>query len=707
MQAPQTQWQTQTRPPTLRSRNPGPLSHTTSMFNLHDLQTYQRTRPPPPLSVWGSSSTDSEASGELTPTASSSDLSSPHRTTTPTQVNFSIPNFEQPRFPTLSRNPFHKDRPKFSPPVSPHSTPSSSASTSKSTSPTPSRATLSEASSERRYASPERSYNSPDRIYTPPDRSYASPERTYVSSSAHGLTPIAPIPLRPIASTEPGQLRFDSAHNSPATWHFESPASSTPTPTPGPLVSKSVEYDKLPIQQITGDLIREVIINQVHSLCARKKWNGKIIMPWAVSQPKTALLLYMCDELDAWPKAAQFAFMEMADSKHPFDEAALRGIVSNPAKILEVQWRVGIMKNLSRGGGHVEFQTQDTVPLSDHGPVGPRTGSSTIKTRVKVKYRDGADVRFYVRKRLEVHADRPKDKTAILNQIKAFTELDHTHIAKIVSSYAQGQVVAFITPHAEANLEQYLDQWTGFSQAPQLLGWVKDLASALAYIHDQNMAHRNIRPQKILVDQNERIYFSVFGVIHPMRQSYAQLYDSYSNEPGYIYGAPEVINRRDVNTSLKSLQLADVFSLGCVFLEMVSVAKGHTVVDLKKFRSQHTQDNSFHINITSLFDWINNIVAAPNKREKQVLWSNRCLGATGRMLYEEPEKRWSMTRVALRMGKPKDKEVKSTDGRLSMRRRRNSIDATANNGYLPKPTQQSAYFSEMASLQSYYTDLED
>lgn len=429
-------------------------------------------------------------------------------------------------------------------------------------------------------------------------------------------------------------------------------------------------------------------------------------MPWAVSQPKTALLLYMCDELDAWPKAAQFAFMEMADSKHPFDEAALRGIVSNPAKILEVQWRVGIMKNLSRGGGHVEFQTQDTVPLSDHGPVGPRTGSSTFKTRVKVKYRDGADVRFYVRKRLEVHADRPKDKTAILNQIKAFTDLDHTHVAKIVSSYAKGQVVAFITPYAEANLEEYLDQWTGFSQAPQLLGWVKDLASALAYIHDQNMAHRNIRPQKILVDQNERIYFSVFGVIHPMRQSYAQLYDSYSNEPGYIYGAPEVINRREVNIGLKSLQLADVFSLGCVFLEMVSVAKGHTIIDLKKHRSQNTQDNSFHVNISSLFDWIYKISASPDKREKQSVWSNRCLGATMRMLYEEPEKRWSMTRVKLQMGKPKEKETKSSDGRLSMRRRRNSIDATANGGYLPRPTQ-SAYFSEMASLQSYYTDLED
>jgi serine/threonine protein kinase len=500
-------------------------------------------------------------------------------------------------------------------------------------------------------------------------------------------------------------LRFDSAHSSPATWHIDSPASSTPTPTPGPLVSKSIEYDKLPIQQITGDLIREVIINQVHSLCARKKWNGKIIMPWAVCQPKTALLLYMCDELDAWPKAAQFAFMEMADNKHPFDEAALRGIVSNPAKVLEVQWRVGIMKNLLRGGGHVEFQTQDTVPLSDHGPVGPRTGSSTIKTRVKVKYRDGADARFYVRKRLEVHADRPKDKTAILNQIKTFTELDHTHIAKIVSSYCKGQVVAFITPHAEANLEEYYDQWTGFSQAPQLLGWVKDLASALAYIHDQNMAHRNIRPQKILVDQDERIFFSVFGVIHPMRQSYAQLYDSYSNEPGYIYGAPEVINRRDINIGLRNLQLADVFSLGCVFLEMVSVAKGHTVIDLKKYRSQHSQDNSFHVNIPSLYEWICKISASPHKREKQVLWSNRCLGATGRMLYEEPEKRWSMTRVKLQMGKPKEKETKN-DGRLSMRRRRNSIDATANGGYLPKPTQ-SAYFSEMASLQSYYTDLED
>jgi len=417
-------------------------------------------------------------------------------------------------------------------------------------------------------------------------------------------------------------------------------------------------------------------------------------MSWAVKQPKTALLFYMCDELDAWPKAAQFAFMELQDSKLPFNESVLRGIVENPAKVLEVQWRVGIMKNLSRNGGHIEFQTQDTVPLSDHGPVGPRTGSSTIKTRVKVKYRDGIDNNYYVRKRLEVHADRPRDKTTILNQIKAITKMDHPNIAKIASSYGQGQVVAFITPYAQANLEEYLDQYAGFSKAPELLGWVKDLASALTYIHESGIAHKSIRPQKILIDvDSSRIFFSAFGVVQPMRQS-SQLYSRYSNEPGYIYGAPEAINQRDINNwPLQKWHLADIFSLGCVFLEMTSIAKGHSAEDLRESRSARTHDNSYHVNIQPLFDWINNLKQNPHRREKTAAWSNRILSTTASMLYEDPEKRYLMRRVKAKLSPPKPAKA--------VRQRRNSIDAAA--AFSPS---QSIYFNEMASLQSYYTDID-
>jgi serine/threonine protein kinase len=474
------------------------------------------------------------------------------------------------------------------------------------------------------------------------------------------------------------QSRFDLSM-------FDNPIRNSPTPSP----YRDADYDKLPIQDITVDLQREVV-NWVHPLCRRKNWSGRIIMPWVVTQPKTALLLWMCDELDAWPKAAQFWSNLMQDSKLPYSEATLRGIAANPAKVVELQWRVGILKTLPRNGGHVEFQTQDTVPLTDHGAIGPRTGSSTIKTRIKVKYRDGADNCYYVRKRLEIHAERPTDKLAILGQIKNFHTLNHPNIAKIVSSYAQGQVVSFIMPYIEFNLDEYLDQLSGFSESERILNWVKDLASALTYIHAHNVEHKAIRPQKIFVDvPSSRIYFSVFGVSPPLRKSYAQLYAPYSNDPGYIYGAPEIVSNRSVRH-----QQADIFSLGCVFLEMVSVARNKPVDVFRSHRAAKTHDYSFHMNLDQVVSWIDLLKSSavsttPQRRVKLVKKSDRALAVAKAMLYKDPAHRPSMKSVVRHL----------TQTRPSTRQpRRNSADARTV-GILPS---QSTYFNDMYSLQSYY-----
>jgi serine/threonine protein kinase len=456
------------------------------------------------------------------------------------------------------------------------------------------------------------------------------------------------------------------------------------------------------MQFITSDLVSRVTATMIPKLVTTRNWKTaagvrtpSLVMQWAVKAPKTALLLWMCGEVDSWPSAAIYG---LDDKNLPYREEDLNLIAQNPAYVVEVQWKVA-MKQLPRGGEHVEFQTQNTVPLLVERSIGPRTPVLT-KSLAKVKFRDGSDNNFYVRKRLEINLNRPQDKAAILSQIKQFHTLDHKNIAKIVSSYAQGLVVAFITPYMEySNLEDYLDTFSGFSQSDRILSWITDLSSALAYIHAQKMEHKNIRPQKILVDSQDRIFFSVFGVMLPVRTSYAHVYEKYSTDPAYIYAAPEVISRE----SKVRWQLADIFSLGCVFFEMVGKAKGKAVEDLRSARAAATHDQSFHMNLNYVLSMTEQLRTmklnvSAQRRVRIVEGSKRVLAVVKHMLNADASARPSMQQILDHLTKPRPPV------RAPVEKRRNSIGVASSRslGMEHMLPNQSTIWGDLSTLEPFY-----
>ncbi|KIW08716.1 hypothetical protein, variant [Verruconis gallopava] len=617
------------RVPTTSYRNSPPraqhhpfLTHHSSMLELHD-QGWARADSP---STRSSSSSGYE--GVITPTASSSEVSTPERVATPKPPPSPPIEFRTQLFGSYSRNPFFK-------------------------------------SSQSR---------------SPPDSSSRCP------------TPVAPTPVRPISMNSAGSApgyRHDSPQSSPVNMLEQVHISPAP-----PVAKRELNDDFLQPPKIVDNHHRMAaeLCKQIPELIKRKNWKyGDMIIQWTIMQPKTALLLWVCGELDVLQKLV--VYYELKDSMLPFSETHLKGIVSDPAKMIEEQWKIGILKNLPRDGGHVEFRTQDTVPLQDHGPVGPPM-PTTVKTRTKIKFADGFDNLYYVRKRLEVPPDRPRDKTTILNQIKSYQKLEHSSIAKIVASYAQGQVVAFIMPYAEVNLAEFLEsELTGSSQSEQILGWIKELAGGLAYIHQRGLEHKNIRPQKILVDvPNNRIFFTVFGVCHPMRKSNSQLFSPYSNEPSYIYAAPEVVAGRDVDA-----KHSDTFSLGAIFLEMVAFAKGRTIEEMREFRSQRSHDNSFHANLAQVKSYIDVLrtaqISVRNQRKRVAIIeeSGNILQVAKGMLNPDPRKRPTM--------KQAEHYLLRGPGRRQRQPRRNSLGARSEIG--PAPTQ-SSFFNDLASLQAFY-----
>lgn len=167
------------------------------------------------------------------------------------------------------------------------------------------------------------------------------------------------------------------------------------------------------------------------------------------------------------------------------------------------------------------------------------------------------------------------------------------------------------------------------------------LAHALAFIHSKNIKHMDIKPQNLLVrpqasfPNRYKIYIADFGIA----RSYKTAQEAYTDSPiSYTrtYAPPEVI-RQDIRGFS-----ADIFSLGCVFLEMLAVLASHPSIssnerqNLTNIRSSNPKDTSYQANLEAVQTWYQETFE-PEEKTPNIQGPLRTLCA--RMMQLEPEKR--------------------------------------------------------------------
>jgi serine/threonine protein kinase len=120
-----------------------------------------------------------------------------------------------------------------------------------------------------------------------------------------------------------------------------------------------------------------------------------------------------------------------------------------------------------------------------------------------------------------------------------------------------------IDPVADGDLRNFLDQ-TPFpmEDTPALRGYFGCLCSAVMYLHNEQIRHKDIKPQNILL-KNHTVLITDFGTARDWSE------ESHSTTTGKVaaytagYAAPEVVNWDPRNSS------SDIYSLGCVYLDMM------------------------------------------------------------------------------------------------------------------------------------------
>lgn len=291
-------------------------------------------------------------------------------------------------------------------------------------------------------------------------------------------------------------------------------------------------------------------------------------------------------------------------------------------------------------------------PFEFHDQIGQ--GLGVVQEVVGKKgYKDFED-RIYARKIINIPKEEGKDRQdtlgAIRNEVKNLQDAQHIHTVKLIMDYETKTNYAIVMdPRADGNLEEFFINNPRQAQ-DEIPMWFGCLLNALSFLHEKRIKHRDIKPQNLLV-KDKNILITDFGIsLRSLGRTMPTTLPNRSPARTREYCSPDVENGHTRGSP------ADVFALGAVFLEMLTVcAFSDPIEKIEALREQlKTADNGFSFarGVNNLGDWMDFIEASPSR----LPWHDTILrGCCEPMLQEERENRptandlysnWKLTHVS-------------------------------------------------------------
>ncbi|KAI3327788.1 protein kinase [Xylariaceae sp. AK1471] len=347
-------------------------------------------------------------------------------------------------------------------------------------------------------------------------------------------------------------------------------------------------------------------------------------------------------------------------------------------------------------GKHVVYQDDELVPVCS---VDKRPGLTTNNAidRVELPNKPGE---AFSRRRFSIGTGPGMVSIeSLMNEVNSAKNLQNDHLTSYYGSYIhQGSIYVIFTHFSDFNLKTLLSTSPGplKSVAKQdrrrmVTNWIHCLTDTLCYIHKRGRSHGKIKPSTILFCSDNYIFYTNMSRLGGEASVSASEKSAFDRE-SYDYASPEqwyrpsasshrrtMMNQQssastssesttfsisrggsdsgNSNTSaaihtpnpLLDPQAADIFSLGCVILELISLLMKRATRAFASHRAaKHKQagrggavlDSSFHKNLGQVESWMAGLAKDASKKDDPIfLGITPMLHVVARMLAVLPQDR--------------------------------------------------------------------
>ncbi|XP_018669068.2 cyclin-dependent-like kinase 5 [Ciona intestinalis] len=205
-----------------------------------------------------------------------------------------------------------------------------------------------------------------------------------------------------------------------------------------------------------------------------------------------------------------------------------------------------------------------------------KIGEGTYGTVFKAKNRESGEV--VALKRVQLDDDDEGVPSSALREICILKELKHKNVVRLHDVLHSERKMTLVFEYCEQDLKKYFDSCGGEIDRPTVQSFMYQLLKGLAFCHQQNILHRDLKPQNLLINKNGELKLADFGLARsfgiPVRCYSAEVVTLWYRPPDVLFGA-----------KLYSTTI-DTWSAGCIFAEIsnagVPLFPGNDVEDQLK-----------------------------------------------------------------------------------------------------------------------------
>src|SRR5262245_18868835 len=160
-------------------------------------------------------------------------------------------------------------------------------------------------------------------------------------------------------------------------------------------------------------------------------------------------------------------------------------------------------------------------------------------------------------------ANQPDFIRRFESEAQLVARLEHPHIVPLYDYWRDPDGAYLVMRWLPNNLRQAMQRGPWSAEAATRL--LEQLAAALTVAHREGIVHRDIKPDNILLDEDDNAYLADFGIAKNLNVGSI-------TEEGALVGSPAYITPEQIKVESITPR-ADIYSLGLVMYEMLANEK--------------------------------------------------------------------------------------------------------------------------------------